>query len=235
MVSEGTSRKDAMERCWFVDSKGLVESGRAGLQDHKKPYARPHAPVADLLGAVKALRPTTLIGASGQAAQFTEEIVREMSRLNERPIIFALSNPTANSECTAEQAYGWSGGKALFASGSPFAPVTLDGRTHVSGQCNNAYIFPGVGMAVVATGARRVTDEMFSAAARTLAGLVSEEDLAQGCLMPPMSKINDVSARIAAAVAELVYARDLATEPRPADLLADIRRKQYRPVYPDYR
>ena len=184
--------------------------------------------------AVAALRPTALIGASGQAGQFTKPIVELMARLNGRPVVFALSNPTANSECTAEQAYGWSKGTALFASGSPFPPFAMDGKTYVSGQCNNAYIFPGVGMAVVATGATRVTDEMFSAAARALADLVSEADLASGCLMPPLSKINDVSARIAAAVAKLVYARGLATEPEPADLLADIRAKQYKPVYPSY-
>lgn len=235
MVSEGTAKKDAMARCRFVDSKGLVESSRKDLQEHKKPYAHPHAPLGDLASAVTALKPTALIGASGQPGQFTKAIVEEMSRLNERPVVFALSNPTANSECTAEQAYGWSKGKALFASGSPFPPYTLDGKTYVSGQCNNAYIFPGVGMAVVASGATRVTDEMFSAAARALADLVSEADLATGCLMPPLAKINDVSARIAAAVAKLVYARGLATEPEPADLLADIRDKQYKPVYPDYR
>ncbi|TPW21602.1 MAG: maeAH [Elusimicrobia bacterium] len=216
MVSEGTSKKDAMARCWFV------------------PYAHPHAPVADLASAVAALKPTVLIGASGQAGQFTQPIVELMARLNARPVIFALSNPTANSECTAEQAYGWSKGKAIFATGSPFDPVTLDGKTYVTGQCNNAYIFPGVGMAVVATGATRVTDEMFSTAARALAGMVSEADLASGCLMPPLAKINDVSARIAAAVANVVYARGLATEPEPADLLADIRSKQYKPVYPSY-
>ncbi|MBI3297248.1 MAG: NAD-dependent malic enzyme [Elusimicrobia bacterium] len=235
MTSQGLGREEAKRRCWFVDSKGLVTAGRAGLQEHKRPYAHPHPPVTHLAEAVKTLRPTALIGVSGQARQFTREIVEEMARAHERPIVFALSNPTANSECTAEEAYGWSEGRALFASGSPFDPVTLGGRTFVSGQCNNAYIFPGVGMAVVATGARRVTDEMFSTAARALADLVSEADLAKGCLMPPLDSINDVSAHVAASVAALAHRRGLATEPEPADILADVRAKQYRPVYPDYR
>ena len=234
MVAEGASRQDAMSRCWFVDSRGLVENSRGDLQEHKRPYAQAHKPLKDLAQAVAALKPTALIGVSGQAAQFTEPLVRDMSRFNERPVILALSTPTANSECTAEQAYGWSSGRAIFASGSPFDAVTLNGKTHVPGQCNNAYIFPGVGMAIVATGARRVTNEMFSEAARALAGQVSEEELARGCLLPSLGRISDVSARIAAAVAEVVYRRGLAREPQPKDLLAAIHDKQYKPGYPRY-
>ena len=234
MISEGLSRQDAMSRCWFVDSKGLVEKSRGGLQEHKRPYAHAHKPLKDLASAVSALRPTALIGVSGQPAQFTKAIVEEMSRLNKRPVIFALSNPTANSECTAEQAYGWSEGRAIFASGSPFDPVKLNGKTFVSGQCNNAYIFPGVGMAVVLTGAWRVTNEMFSEAARALAGMVCEEELASGCLMPSLGRIREVSAHIAAAAAKVIYDRNLAGEPRPKDLLAAVYAKQYKPEYPRY-
>ncbi|MBI4424763.1 MAG: NAD-dependent malic enzyme [Elusimicrobia bacterium] len=234
MVAEGTPRTEAMRRCWFMDSKGLVESTRTDLQLHKTPYAHNHKPVKDLASAVRELKPTALIGVSGQASQFTREIVEAMSAANARPIIFALSNPTANSECTADEAYGWSKGKAIFASGSPFPPTMLDGRRIVSGQGNNAYIFPGVGMGVVACGARRVTDEMFLEAARALAAQVTEADLAAGTLFPPLTKITEVSARIAVAAAEVAYRRGLATEPKPADLLAYIRARQYQPVYPEY-
>ncbi len=234
MVAEGLSKQDAMKRCWFMDSKALVESSRKDLQAHKKPYAHEHAPLGDLLTAVRELKPTALIGVSGKAAQFTEDIVKEMARINKMPVIFALSNPTANAECTAEQAYSWSEGRAIFASGSPFPAYKYDGRTFVSGQGNNAYIFPGVGMGVVACGAKRVTDEMFFEAAKELAACASKDDLAQGCLFPPLSKIVEVSARIAVKTAEVAYKRGLATEPRPKDLLAFVKERQYKPVYPNY-
>ncbi|MDE2292773.1 MAG: NAD-dependent malic enzyme [Elusimicrobia bacterium] len=234
MTAEGLSREEALKRCWYMDSKGLVEAGRTDLQEHKRMFAHAFKPVKDLASAVKELRPTALIGVSAKAAQFTQPIVADMAAFNERPIVFALSNPTANAECTAEQAYAWSGGRALFASGSPFAPVELDGRTFRPGQGNNAYIFPGVGMGVLASGARRVTDEMFARAARALADCVTQADLDAGCLYPPLTKIMDVSARIAAAACEVAYERGLATEPRPQDLLERVRSLQYRPVYPDY-
>src|SRR4029079_12568169 len=136
----------ARRQCWFVDSHGLVVASRTDLAEHKLPYAHPHEALPDLLSAVEALRPDVLIGVSGQGRTFTREVVAAMARLNERPVIFALSNPTNHAECTAEEAYGWSEGRALFASGSPFAPVTLAGKTYVSGQGNNVYIFPGVGL-----------------------------------------------------------------------------------------
>src|SRR5690606_24341747 len=155
--------------CWFVDSTGLVVKSRGGLAEHKLPYAHDHAPLPDLLSAVRALRPYALVGASGQPQTCTPDVVVAMSAVNERPIVFALSNPTSRSECTAEQAYEWSGGRAVFASGSPFPAVDYQGQTFAPGQANNAYIFPGVGLGVIASGARRVTGEMFLSAARTLA------------------------------------------------------------------
>ena len=236
MMAEGLTKQEAMSRCWFMDSKSLVSASRKDLQDHKKPYAHVHShgPVPDLLAAVKALKPTALIGVSGQAAQFTREIVAEMARLNTRPLVFALSNPTANAECTAEQAYGWSEGRAIFASGSPFPRVVFNGQTFVPGQGNNAYIFPGVGLGVVAAGAKKVTDEMFSEAARALAKLVTEEDLAQGSLFPPLTKVRDISAAIAEAVASVCYARGLASEPQPSDLRKRIETLQYQPEYKEY-
>jgi malate dehydrogenase (oxaloacetate-decarboxylating)(NADP+) len=234
MMAEGLSKREAMGRCWFVDSKALVESSRKDLQDHKKPYAHKHAPVASLAEAVRVLRPTALIGVSGMAKQFTKGIIEDMSAFNPRPVIFALSNPTSKSECSAEEAYTWSEGRALFATGSPFDPFTYKGRTYVTGQSNNAYIFPGMGLGVIACSAQRVTDEMFHEAAKTLGSLVTQADLDTGCLFPPLSKISEVSAHIAAAVSEVAHSRNLAGEPRPKDLLAHAQSRQYKPVYKNY-
>jgi len=212
----------------------LVVASRSGLAEHKKPYAHDHAPVADFLGAVKALKPTAIIGVGATPGMFTREVIGEMTRLNERPIVFALSNPTSKAECTAEQAYEWSGGRALFASGSPFDPVVHQGKRHVPRQGNNSYIFPGVGLGVVSVRATRVTDEMFMAAARTLAHHVSEADLAQGSLYPPLNRVRDVSAHIAAAVTEVVFRDDLADIERPADLLEHVRSQMYDPRYVNF-
>ncbi|HVS51339.1 MAG TPA: NAD-dependent malic enzyme [Opitutaceae bacterium] len=232
---EGVSEAEARRQCWFVDSKGLVvQSRRAELAAHKLPYAHEHAFLPTLADAVQALRPTALIGVSGTPATFTREIIGAMAQLNERPVVFALSNPTSKAECTAEQAYAWSSGRAIFASGSPFPPVELEGRRFVPGQGNNIYIFPGVGLGALASEAREVTDEMFLAAARTLASLVTAEDLAVGRVFPPLTKIREVSLRIATAVATHAHERGLARAPRPADLTADIRARMFEPVYRDY-
>jgi len=227
MVDDGLDEASARGRCWMVDSKGLVVASRSGLAEHKKPYAHPHEPVGDFIGAVRTLKPTAIIGVGATPGTFTREVVEEMARLNERPIVFALSNPTSKSECTAEQAYAWSGGRALFASGSPFDPVEVGGRRFVPRQGNNSYIFPGVGLGVVTVQASRVTDSMFMSAARTLAESVSEEDLAQGSLYPPLSRVREVSARIAAAVGEVAFREDLAAIDPPEDLLALMRQQQY--------
>jgi len=234
MVDDGLDPAQARGRCWMTDSKGLVVAGRGELAEHKKAYAHPHPPVADFLGAVKALKPTAIIGVGATPGLFTREVIEEMTRLNERPIVFALSNPTSKAECTAEQAYAWSGGKALFASGSPFEPVEFGGRRYVPRQGNNSYIFPGVGLGVVAVRSTRVTDEMFMAAARTLAEHVSEADLAQGSLYPPLNRVREVSAHIGAAVAEVAFRDDLAELERPADLLEFIRGQMYDPRYVSY-
>jgi malate dehydrogenase (oxaloacetate-decarboxylating)(NADP+) len=234
MVDDGLDEQAARNRCWMVDSRGLVVASRKGLAEHKQPYAHEHAPVADFLGAVKALKPTAIIGVGATPGMFTREVVEEMSRLNARPIVFALSNPTSKSECTAEQAYAWSAGRALFASGSPFDPVTLDGKRYVPRQGNNSYVFPGVGLGVVTVRATRVTDEMFMAAARTLAASVGEDDLAQGSLYPPLSRVREVSAHIAATVAEVAFRSGLAGIERPADLLEYVRSQMYEPRYASY-
>ena len=234
MADDGLDPSEARKHCWMVDSRGLVVASRTGLAEHKLPYAHEHPPVADFLAAVTALKPTAIIGVGATPGTFTREVIQEMSRLNERPIVFALSNPTSKSECTAEQAYTWSNGKALFASGSPFEPVTVDGRHFVPRQGNNSYIFPGVGLGVVAVRSSRVTDEMFMAAARTLATCVSDADLAQGSLYPPLRGVREVSAKIAAAVAEVAFKRGLAEIERPGDLVAFMRSQMYDPTYPVY-
>jgi malate dehydrogenase (oxaloacetate-decarboxylating)(NADP+) len=204
------------------------------LDEHKRRFAHEHGSVDSLLDAVEALRPTALVGVSGMPQTFTEPVVRAMARLNKRPVIFALSNPTSNAECTAEQAYEWSEGRGIFASGSPFAPVTLDGVTHVPGQGNNSYIFPGVGLGVLASGSSRVTDEMFYTAASVLAGLVTEEDLRMGRVYPDLKRIREVSLAIGTKVADIAFTRGLADAACPADLRAHVEATRFDPKYESY-
>jgi malate dehydrogenase (oxaloacetate-decarboxylating)(NADP+) len=234
LVADGCDEQDARNLCWFVDSQGLLTADREQIPPQKKPFAHEHESSNNLLEIVRDLQPSILIGCAGQSAVFTEEVVRAMAEMNERPIIFALSNPTANSECTAEQAYHWTNGRAIFASGSPFDPVRLGGHTHVPGQGNNAYIFPGVGLGALVSGTSRVTDEMFLAAANCLAELVGEDDLAAGRVYPPLSRIRDVSVQVAAAVAQVAYDAGLARGKRPADLEQQIRAGMYQPIYPHF-
>ncbi len=230
----GMSEAEARLRCWYVDSKGLVVKSRTDLQHHKKPFAHEHAPVKDFAAAVEAIRPTAIIGVAGAGRCFTQPIVEMMGKLNDRPIIFALSNPTSKAECTAEEAYAWTGGRAVFASGSPFAPVTLGDKTFVPGQGNNVYIFPGIGLGALVFGATRVTDSMFLAAARIVADLVLESDLAQGRVYPSLTRIREVSTKIAVAVGEIAYKEGLTTLPKPADMAAYVNERVFDPKYEDY-
>jgi malate dehydrogenase (oxaloacetate-decarboxylating)(NADP+) len=234
LVADGMREADARRHCWFVDSKGLVVAGRSDLVEHKRRFAHDHAPVADLATIVEQLQPYALIGVSGMPQTFTEPVVRALARFHKQPVVFALSNPTSKAECTAEQAYTWSDGRAVFASGSPFAPVTLGGRTFVPGQGNNAYIFPGVGLGVIASRSSRVTNEMFAVAARELARLVTDEDLALGRVYPALTRIREVSEAIAMAVAENAFARGYARQIRPDDLRAHVRAHMFQPDYPTY-
>ncbi len=234
LKTEGVSETEARKHCWFVDSKGLLVEGRDNIAPHKVPYAHEHEYIPDLLGAVKALQPTAILGLSGQPATFTKDVVEAMAKMNERPIIFALSNPTSKAECTAEQAYTWSDGRAIFASGSPFDPVKLGNQTFVSGQGNNAYIFPGVGLGVIVSRSRVVTDEMFLAAAFSLASQVTDEDLERGRVYPALSLIRQVSGLIARDVAKMVYDNGFTDREEPEDILADIHENMYQPVYPHY-
>ncbi|MDH3288938.1 MAG: NAD-dependent malic enzyme [Betaproteobacteria bacterium] len=234
MASQGMKEDDARRHCWLVDSRGLVVKSRTDLVEHKLPYAHEHAPVGDFLSVIKALRPTAIIGVAAVGGTFTREVLEEMARLNERPIIFALSNPTSKAECTAEEAYRYTGGRALFACGSPFDPVTVNGQTFVPRQGNNSYIFPGVGLGAIASGAQRITDEMFMTAAHSLAHDVTETDLAQGSLYPALPRIREVSGNIAIAVAEVAHRRSLSTGAAPSDLAAHIKAQMYDPRYQSY-
>ena len=234
MEANGLSAADARERCWLFDSQGLVVSGRGKLTAHKLRYAHAHATIDDFVSAIKSLAPTGIIGVAAVGGAFTRAVLEEMARLNRRPIVFALSNPTSKSECNAEEAYSWTAGRALFACGSPFDPVKFDGRTFVPRQGNNSYIFPGIGLGAVVSGTRRISDEVFMAAAYTLARLVSESDLEQGSLYPALSRTREVSAHIAAAVAEAAHARKLTDRERPADIYSDIKACMYEPTYARY-
>jgi malate dehydrogenase (oxaloacetate-decarboxylating)(NADP+) len=234
MVGEGMSREEAMRHFWLFDSKGLVVKSRDNLQPHKIPYAHEHEFIGDFRQAIDTLKPTILMGVSGQPRTFTREVVETMARINERPMVFALSNPTSKAECSAEEAYTWTNGRAIYASGSPFPPCDFGGKHFVPGQGNNAYVFPGVGLGVALCGARTVTEEMFAEAARALAGEVTKTELDQGCIYPPLTKIRSVSAAIAVAVAEVAYKRDLATRPRPDRLLDFVKEQQYQPIYKSY-
>jgi len=229
-VKEGLSPEQARAKLWFVDSQGLVVKSRNNLAAHKLAYAHEHEP-ADLLQAVASIKPHILIGATGSANAFTEAVIRLMSELNARPAIFALSNPTSRAECTAEQAYQWSDGRAIFSSGSPFAPVEFHGKLLYPGQGNNAYIFPGMGLGIVASTASYMSDEMFIAAAEVLASSASEQDLQKGTLYPPLSTIRQVSLRIAVAVAHIAYKQQLTEQDCPDDLEAFIAAQMYQPTY----
>ena len=231
MMAEGLSEADAVQRNWLVDSKGLVVKGRSGLSGHKMRYAHDQEPIGEFLTAINTLKPTAIIGVAAVGGAFTPDVLRSMTELNDRPIVFALSNPTSKAECSAEQAYRHTQGRALFACGSPYDPVKLDGQTFVPRQGNNSYIFPGVGLGVIASGARLVSDEMFMAAAHTLAQSVTEADLAQGSLYPALPRIREVSAQIAAAVADVAYQRGLANGPPPNDLLGHVQSRMYDPHY----
>jgi malate dehydrogenase (oxaloacetate-decarboxylating)(NADP+) len=233
IVAEGCQELEARRRNWLVDSRGLVVKDRSDLAQHKLAYAHDHAPIGDFLTAIRTIKPTAIIGVAAVAGTFTAEVLKTMAELNTRPIIFALSNPTSKAECTAEEAYRYTSGQTLFACGSPYDPVTLDGRTLVPRQGNNSYIFPGVGLGAIASGARRITDEMFMSAARALANSVSEQDLAQGSLFPALPRIREVSAHIAAEVARVAYTRNLATGQMPLDLMAHVRSHMYEPRYAD--
>lgn len=231
MVAQGLSEEEAIERCWLYDIDGLLQSERTGLADFQQPFAHKHEPIDNFVDAIKSIKPTAIIGVSAVGQAFTQEVVEAMAAINERPIIFPYSNPTDHSECTAEQAYTWSEGRAVFASGSPFPPVHYDNKVFVPGQGNNVYIFPAMGMAIYATAATRVTDEMFILAAQTLAEQVEQAHLDVGLIYPPQKDILKVSLNVAIKVATYIFDHGLARVDRPADIAAYIKEKAYKPEY----
>ena len=231
LVAQGMTLKDAQSRVFMFDVNGLLEPTRTDLVDFQKPYAHKHAPTRDFVTAIESIKPTTIIGVSTVGGAFTQTVIEAMSRINERPVVLALSNPTEKAECTPEQAYTWSKGKAIYAAGVQFPPVHLNGQTFLPGQANNFYIFPAVGMAIFATQASRVTDEMFIEAAAGVADQVAPELLKQGLLYPLQANILETEIQTAARVARLAFDSNLARVPRPADMVAFIRSHVYKPEY----
>lgn len=231
LADAGLPQEEARHRLWFVDVHGLVVQERDDLMDHNLPYAHEHQPM-DFLEAIHATRPHVLIGATGHPGTFTEEVIAAMAAQHAQPIIFALSNPTSRAECTPEQAYRWSEGRAIYASGSPFPPVELaDGRSLRPAQSNNAYVFPGIGLGAIGVEANRVTDQMFLAAAHALADEVSDDDLANGAVYPSLRRVRELSLSVAVDVAESAYGCGVACLPRPDDLRAHLASLMYEPYY----
>jgi malate dehydrogenase (oxaloacetate-decarboxylating)(NADP+) len=231
MMLDGLAPEQARARSWLFNRGGLVESTRADLAEYQRPYAHPHNSIKDFAAAIETIRPTGIVGVSTVAKAFNRQIIELMGRLNQRPIIFALSNPTSRSECTAEEAYRWSGGRAVFASGSPFPAMEFEGRTLTPGQCNNFYIFPAVGLAVYATQAHRVTNEMFLAAARAVADEVTATDLGAGLIYPRQDDILQTAIRTATRITEVIFRSGLARVAEPADIARFVASHVYNPTY----
>jgi malate dehydrogenase (oxaloacetate-decarboxylating)(NADP+) len=233
LVAQGMSLKEAQSRVYMFDVNGLLEASRTDLYDFQKPYAHQHAPTRDFVAAIESIKPTTIIGVSTIGGAFHQKVIEAMARINERPVILALSNPTEKAECTPEQAYSWSKGKAIYAAGVQFPPVHYNGQTFLPGQANNFYIFPAIGMAIFATEAKRVTDEMFIEAGQAVADQVPSDLLKQGLLYPLQSNILETEIQTAARVAKLVFDSGLARVSRPADMVSFIRQHVYKPEYRD--
>ena len=235
MAEDGIDRNEALKRIALFDSKGLVSSTRGDkLAPNKVPFAQAYENTTDFAQAIRQLKPTCIIGVSAQGGAFTEDVVKAMCEVNARPMIFALSNPTSKAECTAKQAYTWSEGKCLFACGSPFAPVAVGNKTFVPRQGNNSYVFPGIGFGCIFVRAKTIPNQIFLTAAKTLANLVGESDLANGSLYPPLSQVRELSAHIAVAVADYCFKNGLAQVERPADLDKAVREAMWQPTDPKF-
>jgi Malic enzyme len=234
MIKEGISKEEAQSKIWMFNTKGLIISSRLDIEDFQRPYAHEHIPVKNFVEAIEYIKPTAIIGVSTVGKLFTKEVINAMSRINKRPIIFPLSNPTDHAECTAEEAYKWSDGKAIFAAGVQFPPVKYKSQTFLPGQANNFYIFPAIGLAVYATQAKRVTDEMFIEAAHAVADIVTQKQLDMGLLYPPQSDILETEIKTAIRVAEFIFSKDMAGVERPDDIKDFIKGKIYKPEYQTY-
>lgn len=230
LMAEGLSHEQAHQRLWFFNSKGLVNQEQKNLPQHIHNFAH-DLPSYEFLQAIDIHQPDILIGATGSPGTFTEEIVARMAKIKAHPGVFALSNPTSRAECTAQQAYQWSDGKAIFASGSPFDEVMHNGKTLRPGQGNNAYIFPGVGLGMIASQVKTIPDAIFMESAKALAEFVTEDDLALGSIYPLINEIRSVSLAIASAVAKYAYANGLTEQAEPKDVEGYIRSMMYEPEY----
>jgi len=233
--STGISVEDARKQFWLVDSRGLITKNRGDtLQEHKVPYARDDngdVQIKDLVDVVRYVKPHAIIGLSGIPRAFSEEVISQMNDYSETPIVFALSNPTNKAECTAEQAYTWTKGKAIFASGSPFDPVEYEGKTLVPGQGNNMFIFPALGFGAFQCSSKKVSDKMIVAAAEELASYVSDEKIAAGNIYPAISDIRTISVRIAARVMNIAKEEGHTTKDLPENLHQWIEEEMYYPTY----
>ena len=232
LVLEGLTLDAARQKNWLYDVNGLFVASRTDLADFQRPFAHDAPSAASFLDAIGTIRPTAIIGVSTVPKLFNQPVIEAMARINERPIIFPYSNPTSRSECTAEEAYKWSDGRAIFASGSPFPPVELGGKTFVPGQGNNVYIFPAMSMAALATEATRITQEMFIVAAKAVAEQVSDAALATGLIYPPQRNMLAASLHTASRVAEYIFDHGFARAKRPADIAQHLASLAYKPVYP---
>lgn len=228
---DGLTKEDAYRQVYMFDVNGLLVKSRTDLTEHQKPFAHESDPSSDFAATILKIKPTAIIGVSTVGGAFNQQVIENMSIVNERPIIFPYSNPSSHSECTAEQAYTWSKGKAIFASGSPFGPVSYNGKTYIPGQGNNVYIFPALGLAIYATETKRVTDEMFVTAAEAVAEQVTEEDFAKGLIYPPVANISKVSYNVAIKVVKKIFESGLAGVEKPKDINAFIKSKMYEPKY----
>lgn len=236
MTEEGLTRQEALQHIALFDTKGLVTKTRGDeLSVNKVPFAHDIQNAKTFVEAIRVFKPTAIIGVSAQAKAFNKEVCEEMTRISAMPLIFALSNPTSKAECTAQEAYTFTQGKCLFACGSPFAPVSVAGKTFVPRQGNNSYVFPGIGLGCVVARAKTIPNGIFLTAAKKLADLVSDSDLANGSLYPPLSEVRNLSAEIAAAVAEYCFDHGLAQVERPADILQAVRDSMWTPTNPDFK
>jgi malate dehydrogenase (oxaloacetate-decarboxylating)(NADP+) len=231
LMNDSMDETQAKMRCWYFDSKGLVVSGRDGLNNDKAVFAHEHDPETSFVNVIKSIRPTAIIGVAGQTGVFDSSVLKSMAEINDQPIIFALSNPTSQSECTAKEAYTNTDGSVLFASGSPFPDVDWDGSLYKISQGNNAYIFPGIGLGISVSGASKVTDEMFLKAAETLSDAVTEKHISEGRLYPPLSSIREVSVGIASVVIRKAVEEGITDIELTHDLQSFISDTMYEPVY----
>ena len=239
MREQGLSDEEARDRCWMFDTKGLVVKNRERLEDFKVQYAKSFDHLEHFVECIEKIKPTAIVGVSTTPKLFTKEVIEAMAKINDHPLIFPLSNPTSQEECSAEEAYQHSDGKALFAAGVLFDPVEYKGKTFYPAQANNLWIFPAVGMAICATEAKRVTDEMFLVAAETLANQVTDEQIKSGMLFPPESDIIKVSLQISAAVAKVIFDHNLQGDgiKRPEyddHIIKLIEKRVYHPFYKHY-